>query len=98
MAQTPERAVKKTVVKLLTRYGAYNFYPVASGFGRSGIPDIVACYKGRFIAIECKAGKNTTTALQELELSRIREAGGHALVINESNIEDLAILLESIHD
>ena len=98
MAQTPERAVKKTVVKLLTRYGAYNFYPVASGFGRSGIPDIVACYKGRFIAIECKAGKNTATELQLRELMKIRESGGCALVINENNIEDLAILLESIHD
>jgi hypothetical protein len=43
--------------------------------------------RGVFFAIECKAGDNKTTALQELELQKIRDAGGIALVINEENIE-----------
>jgi hypothetical protein len=38
-------------------------------------------------AIECKAGNNTTTALQERELQKIRDAGGIALVVNEENID-----------
>jgi Holliday junction resolvase len=54
--------------------------------GRAGIPDIICCARGRFLAIECKAGKGTTTALQEKELAAIRAAGGVALVINESNL------------
>ena len=86
MAQTPEKKVKDAVTKLLKQYGAYYFYPVMGGYGRSGIPDIIACYKGRFIAIECKAGKNTLTALQEAELKKIEEAKGYVLVVNEENI------------
>jgi Holliday junction resolvase len=83
---TPEVKVKRKVVALLKEMGAYNFFPVMSGYGRSGIPDIVGCYKGHFFAVECKAGDNKTTALQELELQKIRDAGGIALVINEENI------------
>ena len=33
------------------------------------------------------SGKGKTTALQDMELAKIREAGGTALVINEENIE-----------
>lgn len=87
MAQTPEAKVKAKVVKILKDEGAYYFFPATHGFGRSGVPDIVACVSGEFLGIECKAGKNKPTALQERELEAIRNAGGQALVINEDNIE-----------
>lgn len=93
MADTPERAVKRRVTSMLEKAGAYHFYPATHGYGRSGVPDIVACLKGQFIGIECKAGRGTTTALQERELSRIREAGGVALVIHEGNFDVLEELL-----
>jgi Holliday junction resolvase len=96
MAKTPESKVKRKVAEILIHYDAYYFSPPANGFGRSGIPDIIACYRGQFIAIECKAGKNTTTALQRKELSRIEIAGGYSLVINESNIDQLVEVLEQI--
>lgn len=83
---TPEAKVKKRVVAVLKKHGAYYFYPVTGGYGRSGVPDIVACWKGRFIGIECKAGDNTTTPLQEKNLREIRESGGVALVITEKDI------------
>ena len=62
MAMTPEVKVKKVVVKQLNSVGAYYFYPVTGGFGASGVPDVVGCYKGKFFGIECKAGKNKPTA------------------------------------
>ena len=78
MAATPEKKVKREVAKILDAYNVYYFYPATGGFGRSGVPDIVACFKGHFIGIECKAGKNTTTALQDRELEKIEEAGVHS--------------------
>jgi Holliday junction resolvase len=101
VALTPERKVKQQVVALLKEAGAYYFFPSANGLGRSGIPDIIACYEGRFIAIECKAGKGTTTALQERELKRIRDTHGIALVIWETNINMVTLslnLLKELHD
>ena len=86
---TPEAKVKKKVVETLKRLGAYYFQPVTGGFGRSGVPDLVACYKGRFIGIECKSGNKKPTALQLKNLNDIIGQGGIALVINEDNTNTL---------
>ena len=89
MAMTPEKRVKKAVQKQLDLLGAYYFFPATGGFGRSGVPDIIGCYQGAFFAIECKAGKNTTTALQDRELTNIRQSGGAAIVVNEDNMNEV---------
>ena len=98
MANTPETKVKRKVTDILKKYDAYYFFPASNGFGRAGIPDIIACYRGQFIAVECKAGKNTTTALQRKELSAIEEAGGIALVINETNIQQVDAVLHQLKE
>ena len=90
---TPEAKVKKIVVNQLRNLGAYYFYPVTGGYGRSGVPDIVGCYQGKFFGIECKAGKNKPTPLQQKNLDSIKAMGGMALVINEDNIEDVHRML-----
>lgn len=86
---TPEKRVKTKVVAILKELGTYYFYPVTGGYGASGVPDIVGCYKGKFFAIECKAGKGKTTALQEKNIAQIIAQGGLAMVINEDNIEEV---------
>lgn len=88
MAATPEKKVKDKVVAVLKERGIYYFFPATHGYGRSGVPDIICCHESKFIAIECKAGKNKPTALQEREMQRIRDAQGRTLVVNEENIED----------
>ena len=96
MSATPESRVKKAVRKLLDTYGAYYFFPAANGFGRAGIPDIICCIRGRFLAIECKAGKNKTSGYQEMEIEAIRKHHGLAVVINENNLDELEDLLKHL--
>ena len=86
---TPEAKVKAKVKKVLDDNGVYYFLPATGGYGRAGVPDIIACFNGLFIAIETKAGKGKLTALQDRELKRIEEKGGITFVINEDNIDDL---------
>ena len=62
--------------------------------GRAGIPDVIGCYEGRFVAFECKAGKGKTTALQDGELAAIQTAKGLAFVINEHNVDNIKELLQ----
>jgi hypothetical protein len=93
---TPESKVKAAVVKLLEKYDAYYFYPATHGYGRSGVPDIVCCVRGRFIGIECKAGDNKPTALQVRELDNIRRAHGVAAVIRETNLIVLETILQEL--
>jgi Holliday junction resolvase len=89
MAQTPEGKVKASVRKILDKHGIYHFMPPGMGLGRSGIPDIIGCKNGKFIAIECKAGKGKVTALQERELNAIAAAGGFACLVNETCLDEL---------
>ena len=96
MAATPESKVKDKVKKILKEYGAYYAMPVASGYGHAGIPDILACYKGRFLGIECKANGGKCTALQLSNLEQIERAGGMAYVIDENNLGVLETVLKSI--
>tara|TARA_R100000935_G_scaffold55794_1_gene86229 strand:+ start:553 stop:765 length:213 start_codon:yes stop_codon:yes gene_type:complete len=69
--------------------------PATGGYGASGVPDIIACYEGRFIGIECKANGGKPTALQKKHLADIKKAKGLSLLIDESNIDVLKYLLSN---
>lgn len=86
---TPEKKIKQKVCAKLKELGAYYFYASTGGYGASGVPDIVACYKGKFIGIECKANGNKATALQQKHLREISMQQGVSLIIDETNIEML---------
>jgi Holliday junction resolvase len=93
MALTPEGKVKKKVVAYLKEIGAYYFFPATGGYGKSGVPDIVGCHKGKFFGIECKAGTNKPTELQKMQLKLIADAGGIAMVINDNTLHSMRYLL-----
>jgi len=98
MASTPEAKVKKQIRAILDGYGAYYAMPIGSGYGNSGVPDFLVCYKGWFIGIEAKAGKGKTTALQDFNLDKITKAGGLTLIINEFNLQGINNLLNTLKD
>lgn len=87
MAQTPEAKVKAKIKAILKEHEVYYTMPIGSGYGNSGTPDFLCCVSGRFLAIEAKAGKGTTTALQEKSLRQIDDAGGTAIVVNENGLD-----------
>ena len=91
-----EKWVKQQVVKMLKDRGAYYFYPVASGYMSIGVPDIVACYKGAFIGIECKAGDNKPSVLQEKNLQHIQDNQVIAIVVNEDTLLSLQNFLNEM--
>jgi Holliday junction resolvase len=92
---TPEGKIKAKIKKVLESVpGCYFFMPPANGYGRAGIPDFVGCLNGRFFAIEAKAGKGKTTALQDREIAQIKSCGGFAIVVNEVNVDELKTMLD----
>jgi hypothetical protein len=94
---TPESKVKAKIHALLKKHRAYAVNYIGGISANNGTPDILACLNGRFFGIEAKAGKNKPTDLQTLNLKRIDEAGGVALVINEENLNQLEDILEAPH-
>jgi Holliday junction resolvase len=98
MAKTPEGEIKDQVRKVLDDMGAYYFFPAANGYGRTGIPDVIACVGGHFVGIECKAGSKQPTALQQRELDNIEKAEGTGILVNADNIDILKDILENRQD
>lgn len=96
MATTPEGKVKEACKRFLKARGAWYFMPVSNGMGQVGIPDIIACYKGLFVAIETKAPgkKGNVTPNQERAIKSIQEAGGFAFVVDDPS--DLPVIFDSI--
>jgi pantoate kinase len=96
MAATPESKVKDKIKTILKKHGVYFAMPIGTMYGNSGVPDFLCCVAGHFLAIEAKAGKGKTTALQDKHIREIMAQGGTAMVINETNINELDELLESL--
>ena len=87
---TPEGKVKAAIKRFFStvpKDDLWYFMPVSGGYGRHGIPDFIGCWRGGFFAIECKAGKGKTTALQEKTLMSIMNAQGETYLVNEDNLE-----------
>lgn len=93
MAATPEWKVKSKIKALCKKYGAYYAMPVMAGMASNGTPDFLICCNGYFVAVEAKAGRGRATDLQRTRLVEIANAGGVALVINESRLDMLDALL-----
>ena len=76
---TAEGLVKQDIKKGLTARGIYYFMPVQTGYGKRSV-DFICCWKGRFLAIEAKAGKNQISKIQESTLNEMRLAGAITVV------------------
>lgn len=75
-----EQDIQRKIIKYLESIGAYVVKVVASN--KSGTPDIIACYRGIFLAIEVKRPETKTNVseLQIYNIKKIKEAGGIAIV------------------
>jgi len=80
-----EKALQSKIIKWLKDSGAFVVKQHGGVYTEVGIPDLVCCYKGRFIAFELKVKNNTTTKIQDFKIDRIRKAGGIAEVIRSLN-------------
>jgi Holliday junction resolvase len=74
--KTPESFEKAEICRYLDSIGAWYFKPMMNGFGKAGVPDIVACYQGRFIGVEVKREGKVPTPIQERRLDEIRRRRG----------------------
>lgn len=51
-------------------------------YGTAGVPDIICCCEGKFVALEVKVPGNKPTELQKRTLEAIEAAGGVAAVVH----------------
>lgn len=63
------------------------------GFQTAGVPDVIACINGRFIALELKVEQGRASPLQSRNIEKINEAGGYARVVYPKDWEELKLKL-----
>ena len=63
-------------------------------YGTAGIPDIICCYRGKFVAFEVKTETGKTTALQESVINKIQKCGGKAAVVR--SVENVKAALKDM--
>ena len=89
-----EKNIENKIKAYLKGKGAYYVKYFGNSFSQVGVPDILACYKGRFIGIEVKNETGKTSPLQDYNLASIKRAGGISLVAR--SVEDVSKVLDEI--
>lgn len=93
-----ERDLIAAIRRYLASLGSDVFYfkEHGSAYGSSGVPDIVCCYKGRFLGLEAKLPDSRLTVLQKRAIDKINRAGGIARRVER--VEDVKAVIEQADD
>lgn len=91
-----EKPFENKVKKLLEKNGAWFVKFFANGFTKRGVPDLLACVNGRFLAIEVKGDDGAPTDLQLYNLALITKAGGYGVVAYPEDFQSLSELVEAL--
>lgn len=91
-----ERDIVAGIKRYLISLGDDMFFWKEHGgpYGTSGIPDIICCYKGRFIGMECKLPGGRLTELQKRTLAKINRAGGIARRVE--SVDDARTIIRQV--
>lgn len=91
-----ERDIVTVIKRYLASLGSDVFFWKEHGsvYGTNGVPDIICCYKGRFLGLECKLPGGRLTKLQKRAIEKINRAGGIACRVE--NVEDAKRVIERV--
>ena len=91
-----ERDVVATIKKYLASLGSDVFFWKEHGgpYGTSGVPDIICCYKGRFLGLEVKLPNGKLTELQKRAIEKINRAGGIACRVE--SVDDVKAVIARV--
>ena len=81
MSMAEKDIVNKIIKYLKTLDHCFCWKEHGGMYGTAGIPDVICCYRGRFIGLEVKTEKGKLTKLQEITIREIVKAGGTAVKV-----------------
>lgn len=94
MAQ--EKTFENKIKKYLKANDCWYVKYFANRMTKSGIPDILACVNGFFVAIEVKASNGKPSELQIYNREEIRNSGGISLILYPEQFEDFKLLIDDL--
>lgn len=97
MAQ--EKTFENKIKKFLEDRGCWLVKYFANRMTKAGVPDILTCVNGHFLAIEVKAQNGKPSERQMYNIRKIRAAGGYAIILYPSAWEEFKNFVEDLaHD
>lgn len=93
-----EKEFENKIKAYLKERGHWYVKFFANSYTRCGVPDILACVNGHFIAIEVKNKIGKVSPLQIREIKAIRDAGGIALILRPENFDTFKTMIEDIEN
>ena len=74
----------------------FSFKEHGGMYGTAGTPDIICCYKGRFLGLEVKQPTGRLTELQKRTIEKINAAGGIALRVESvADVKNVILALDN---
>ena len=89
-----ESTIQAKIMKFLRSLGAYCWAIKTEVCNERGVPDILCCYRGRFVGFEVKTAKGKISGPQRAQMQRIHRACGRAVVVR--SVADAKAVLEQI--
>ena len=89
-----EAAIQAKILKFLRALAPACWVIKAAVCNERGVPDILCCYRGRFVGFEVKTARGRISGPQRVQNDRIRKAGGRAVVVR--SVADVRVVLEHI--
>lgn len=77
----PEARLGRQIKAALLERGAFGFKIHGGPTMMVGLPDLIFCYRGQFVALEVKMPEGVVSSIQRRRIAEIREAGGYAFVV-----------------
>ena len=94
-----EKIFENKIKSELKKRGAYVIKYWGGGrFTKSGVPDILTCYKGKFLGLEIKAENGKPSELQKYNIELIRKAQGIGLILYPKDYDKFINLLNRIDE
>ena len=93
----PEKIFENKVKKFIENSGGWQVKFFANRMTKEGIPDILSCINGYFVAIEIKAQNGKPSDLQIYHCEKIREAGGFAFILYPSGFEKFETFVKDLY-
>lgn len=91
-----EKNFENKIKKFLDENNCWYVKYFANGYTKKGIPDLLCCVNGFFLAIEVKAEKGVASDLQKWHVEKIRFAGGLSFILKPSQFENFKELVKAL--
>lgn len=91
-----EKNFENRIKAFLKSKNIYFFKMLGCAATKAGVPDLICCVNGHFVAIEVKGEGGRASPLQLLNIKEINDCGGKAVLVYPNEFDKLKGFIEAL--